>query len=301
MRWAKKLHVAELRISPASALAGKSLAESEVGGRYGVTILGLWERGHLRTDVGPDTRLEPGSILIAAGADDHLNSFGEAITASDRVVRRGRFIIGGLGEVGEVAREILSTVGEEVVAIDRRAHSGADIIGDFLDPEVIKRAEPTTASAILLALDQDAATLFAALVVRDVAPQVPIIARVNEAANVQRIHLAGADFALSISQVAGQILGHQILDQESISVEPGLRVSSLPTAKIAGRALGELSLRKRSGCSIVAIERGEDLLVQLDESTRIEAGDRLFVCGATESIRKAAALFGAKPPTPATR
>jgi hypothetical protein len=34
---------------------------------------------------------------------------------------------------------------------------------------------------------------------------VPIIARVNQSENVERIHAAGADFALSISRVAGQI------------------------------------------------------------------------------------------------
>jgi len=193
-----------------------------------------------------------------------------------------------------VAREILTSVGEEVVGIDRRAESGADVVGDFLDPELVARAEPGRADAVLLALDRDSSTLFAALVVRELAPQVPIIARVNEAANVERIHLAGADFALSISQVAGQIVGHRILDEESISVEPGLRVRALDTASLAGRTLGDLALRERTGCSAVALERGEELRVELDESLRIEAGDRLFVCGATESIRRAVAAYEAK-------
>ncbi|MEZ5313533.1 MAG: NAD-binding protein [Thermoanaerobaculia bacterium] len=290
----RKLHVAELRISPASPLAGRTLAESEVGGQFGVTILGLWEHGELRTEVGAQTRLDPGTILIAAGAEEHLGRFGERISATDHSAGRGRFVIAGLGEVGSVAREILGTVGEEVVTVDRRPESGADIVGDFLDPEIVARVEPGKASAMILALDQDAATLFAALVVREHAPHVPIIARVNEAANVERIHLAGADFALSISQVAGQILGHQILHEESISVEPGLRVRALDSDRIAGRSLGDLALRDRAGCSVVAIERGENLLVQLDEGTRLETGDRLYVCGPGAAIRRAAAALDAR-------
>ncbi|MGE0639909.1 MAG: TrkA family potassium uptake protein [Thermoanaerobaculia bacterium] len=290
----RKLHVAELRISPASSLAGRTLAESEIGGQFGVTILGLWEHGELRTEVGAQTRLDPGTILIAAGAEEHLARFGERISATDHSAGRGRFVIAGLGEVGTVAREILGTVGEDVVTIDRRPESGADIVGDFLDPEIVARVEPGKASAMILALDQDAATLFAALVVREHAPHVPIIARVNEAANVERIHLAGADFALSISQVAGQILGHQILHEESISVEPGLRVRALDSDRIAGRSLGDLALRDRAGCSVVAVERGEELLVQLDEGTRLETGDRLYVCGPSAAIRRAAAALDAR-------
>jgi len=290
----KRLHVAELRVAPSSELAGRSLAEAEIGSRYGVTVLGLWERGRLRTEAGADTRLDPGSIVIAAGGSEPLARFGEVVAALERRPERGRFVIAGLGEVGQVAREILASVGEEVIAIDRRPESGADVVGDFLDPELVDRTDPRGADAVLLALDRDSSTLFAALVVRELAPQVPIIARVNEAANVERIHLAGADFALSISQVAGQIVGHRILDEESISVEPGLRVRALDTTALAGRTLGEMALRERTGCSAVALERGEELRVELDESLRIEAGDRLFVCGATDSIRRAVAAYEAR-------
>jgi len=121
------------------------------------------------------------------------------------------------------------------------------------------------------------------------------VARVNEAANVERIHLAGADFALSISQVAGQIVGHQVLAEESIWVQPGLRVRALSADTVAGRTLRELDVRARTGCSVVALERGDELHVQLDETTRFEAGDRLYVCGSAPSIRRASGLLGAAP------
>lgn len=291
----KRLHVAELRVAAASPLAGMTLAEASVGNRFGVTILGLWEHGKLSTEAHAATRLEPGSIVIAAGDNEPLAAFSEAVTAVDQTGRRGRFVIAGLGEVGAVARRILETVDEQVVTVDSNPSSGADVVGDFLDPAVLEQLDLANASAVILALDQDAATLFAALVVRDLAPNVPIIARVNEAANVERIHVAGADFALSISQVAGQILAHRILDEEAISVEPGLRVRGIGTAKLVGRAIADLDLRARTGCSVVAIERGDELLVRLDTSAQIIDGDRLYICGAPQAVREAAARLEPRP------
>jgi len=292
----RKLHVAELRVTRESPLAGKTLAETAVGTRHGVTVLGLWEKGRLQPDAGAETRLDPGSIVIVAGSDEKLKDFAELLTASESSRRRGRFLIAGLGEVGQVARDILAGAGEEVLTIDRQPATGPDLVGDFLDPDIVARVEPRNADAVVLALDNDSSTLFAALVVRDLAPHVPIVARVNEAANVERIHLAGADFALSISQVAGQIVGHQVLDEESISVEPGLRVRALPAAPVAGRTLGDLDLRESTGCSAVALERGDELIVGLGEETRFEPADRLYVCGSAESIRRASALVGGSAP-----
>ena len=60
------------------------------------------------------------------------------------------------------------------------------------------------------ALESDSATLFATAVLRNLAPDVILIAGVNRAENVSRIHRAGADFALSvieesITQAIGRI------------------------------------------------------------------------------------------------
>jgi len=56
-------------------------------------------------------------------------------------------------------------------------------------------------------------TLLAATVVRDFAADVPIIACAELADNVGRIQQVGADYALSVSQVAGQLLAHYILGE----------------------------------------------------------------------------------------
>ena len=96
--------------------------------------------------------------------------------------------------------------GEGVKVIDLAERPGVDVVGDVLEPGVLEAAGVAEAQAVILAVDNDSSTLFATVIVKDQAPDVTIIARVNRAENVERIHHAGADFALSISQVSGQIL-----------------------------------------------------------------------------------------------
>ena len=58
-----KLQVAEARITRDSPLAGKTLAEADLGQHAGVTVIGQWVGGKLIAPPTPDMRLEPGGIL----------------------------------------------------------------------------------------------------------------------------------------------------------------------------------------------------------------------------------------------
>ncbi len=77
-----------------------------------------------------------------------------------------------------------------------------------------------------------ATTLFGTVIIKDRAPDVPVIARVNPAENLSRIYTAGADFALSIAQVSGQLLAWHLLGKESVAVDARLEV-----AKVSARGL----------------------------------------------------------------
>ena len=62
-----------------------------------------------------------------------------------------------------------------------------EMVGDVLDTSVLERAGVATARVVILACDNDNATLLAATVVRDFAADVPIIACAKLADNVGRI------------------------------------------------------------------------------------------------------------------
>jgi K+/H+ antiporter YhaU regulatory subunit KhtT len=61
----------------APALAGKSLAESDVRARTGCTVIAAERNGSLITDVGPDFVVRPEDTLVVAGIDADVNRFNE--------------------------------------------------------------------------------------------------------------------------------------------------------------------------------------------------------------------------------
>jgi Trk K+ transport system NAD-binding subunit len=144
----------------------------------------------------------------------------------------------------------------------------------------------------VLALNSDDSTLFATVIARDAAPDVPVIARVNHSRNIDNMYRAGADFALSISQVSGQILAQKLLGQEAVSVDPQLKVLKVSPANLAGRHPAELGVRERTGCSIVAVERGEEVLVEFGPDFRFQPADAVYVCGSAQAVRRFQEVFG---------
>jgi TrkA domain protein len=62
------------------------------------------------------------------------------------------------------------------------------------------------------------------------------------------------------------------------------------TAELAGTTIADAQVRQRTGASIVAIERGDDVIPSPDPDTRIEVGDTVVVIGSRENIHAFDAL-----------
>ena len=92
------------------------------------------------------------------------------------------------------------------LVIAEQPADGVDVVGNVLEQAVLERAGVREAGTWPARRGRDSAGIFATAVVRDFAPKVRLIARVNHAANVPRMYQAGADFALSVGQVAGHLL-----------------------------------------------------------------------------------------------
>ena len=281
----KGLQVSEVRIPRGSSLAGQSLAEAGLGQKTGVSVIGQWVGGRLITPPTANMRLEPNGIVILVGSVENVQRFEELCGEALPLRRSGPFVVAGFGEVGSKVVQLLSDVGEEIVVIDRMERQGVTLVGDALDSRILEEAGVANTQAVILALDTDSATMFATVVLKDLAPDVPVIARVNRAENVERIHRAGADFALSISQVSGQILARRLLGEEAVSVDPQLKVLRVSTAGLEGRHPVGLGIRERTGCSVVAVERGESLLMDFDPEFRFAAGDAIYIVGSSRATR----------------
>jgi Trk K+ transport system NAD-binding subunit len=255
----------EIRVPSSSPIAGKSIAAAELA----AAVVGQWHRSQLNVHCVPGTIIESGAVLELTGTPIALERAALQIGAS-YFRGEGFFLIGGFGEVGRKVHELLTDVGEEVRVIERHPGAGVDFVGNVLDPSVLVRAGIGSARALVLALDSDDATLFATVIARDTVDDVPVIARVNHARNLANMHRAGADFALSISDISGEMLSARLLGRQARAREERRRIEHSDGSHYAGRTVGELSM------CIVAVDRDGALLAPRHD-TRIEAGDRLWI------------------------
>ncbi|MEO1366388.1 MAG: NAD-binding protein, partial [Acidobacteriota bacterium] len=293
-----KLPVAEVRIHRESELAGQTLGSARIGRRTGAVVVGQWIRGQLDAEPTAETVIAPRGILVAIGEQGAIDKL-VALATNDGGRRSGGFfLVAGHGEVGQHVARALRDAGEAVVVIDKDPDCpGVDRVGDVVDGDILKTLDLEGARAIVLALDSDSATLFATLVIKDRAPDLPTVARVNHASNLERIYRVGADFALSIAQVSGQILVRELTGRDVLAFDAQLKILRTPASKLADRALSAVDIRKATGCSVVAVERGELVITELAGDFTFLRDDTICICGQHSSTEKFVDLFGVSPPS----
>ncbi len=184
---------------------------------------------------------------------------------------------------------------ELTIAIDQQLAPGVDIVGNVLEHATLAQANVRAASAVVLALSNDSEGVFATAVVRDYAPEVPLIVRVNRAPNVARLYQSGADFALSVGQVAGQILAYHLLGDHAVAVEQRLKFVRLAPGALVGLHPWGARVRERTGAAVVAVERNQNVFVKFDDAFQVRPDDVLLVCGTTGSLDQYLREFQAAP------
>jgi Trk K+ transport system NAD-binding subunit len=272
----------EVRVSPAGPAAGRTIGDV----RIPAVIAGQWHRSHLQSRCTPTMRIEPSALLDLVGTPESIEQSAEILGAVP-MRQEGFFLVAGFGEVGRKVRQLLVDAGEEVRVVERIAAPDVDVVGDVLDSSVLERAGVAECRSLILALDSDDATLFAAVIARDAAPDIPVIARVNHARNLDNIHRAGADYALSISDISGDMLYAKLLGGSTRIREEHRRVTRMHGSELSGRSVSELQAR-HEGISVLAIETdGEVRLPAADALIRGE--DEVWLCGSAEALRAAQA------------
>ncbi len=276
-----RLAVAELRVHRGSELMGKTLREADIRRRTRATVVGLWRGGEFEAHPKAETKLTQGAIVVAVGGQAALDRFAELARP---LVHEGPILIVGYGEVGFKVAQFLRDAGENVVVVNRGAAEGVDVVGDALDPAVLTRAGIKQARALVLAMGGDSAILFAASVARDLAPEIPIIARVDRVENIERIHRAGADFARALGQVAGEILANHLLGDEWLAMEARVKLVAVGAAGLVGTNPATARVAQRTGATVVAVKRNDEVIADLDDDLQIHEGDELYLCGTEDAV-----------------
>ncbi len=278
-----KVGMAEFRVGAGSPLAGKRLGDLHLREEHGVSVIGQWYGGVFTTTKGPETRVQSGAILVAVGLHANL----EKVERMAMPIRRsGPIVVAGYGAVGKKVAEMLHDAGEECAVIDRISVPGVDVVGNVLEQSILDRARVREASAVILALSDDSESMFATAAVRDYAPEVPLIVRVLRAPNTARLYRSGADFAISVGQVAGQILAYHLLKEQVMHVQNRIKFSRLSAGNLSGVHPWRSQALDQTGAKVIAVEREGDVLVEFADDFTLRPDDVLFVCGSTNSLER---------------
>jgi K+/H+ antiporter YhaU regulatory subunit KhtT len=86
------------------------------------------------------------------------------------------------------------------------------------------------------------------------------------------------------------MLASTILGEDVLSYDQQVEVVRTDAGSLAGQTLAGADVRGRTGCTIIAVQRDEELLADLDPEFRIQEGDTLVVAGPDEDVNRFAAL-----------
>lgn len=277
------LGIGEFRIHPDSPLAGRPIGELRLRDEEGVSVIGQWSEGVFTTTKGPATMLRAGAIMVVVGLHAKL----ERIERLAMPIRRGgRIVVAGFGAVGRRVCELLQAAGESCVVIDQVPGLGVDVVGNVLDSATLERAGVREASAIILALSDDGESVFATAAVREYAPGVPLIVRVLRSSNTPRLYRSGADFAISVGQVATQVLAYHLLEQQTVGVEDHIRFKRMTPGQLVGARPWHDDRLEATGAKVVGVERADTVLVEFEPQFRIDSADTLILCGSQASLAR---------------
>ncbi|EPR44668.1 sodium/hydrogen exchanger [Desulfovibrio sp. X2] len=208
--------------------------------------------------------------------------------------------------------------------------------GDATSEHILEHAGVTRARAVAVTISDPAACRGIVFAVRDLAPEVLIVARTPYLGDVAELRRLGADEVVAAeyeasAEVLARVLAAFLVPEEEISsfikevraegyemlrktvgpdgneraghVElylPGVRTLRLTVARGSaadGRSLADLSLRKRLQVTVLAMRRDGEVLMPPPPARPLAPGDVLLLVGATGAVNEARGLFCASDRT----
>ena len=119
------------------------------------------------------------------------------------------------------------------------------------------------------------------------------MSRITHNRNLEAIHRAGADFALSYSSLGAEAVVSLIEGRELVILEEDVDLFSveLPPS-LENKTLAESGIGSRTGLSVVALQQNDQLVTNLRASMLLEPGAQLTMLGSMQQRRAFTDTFG---------
>jgi voltage-gated potassium channel len=102
--------------------------------------------------------------------------------------------------------------------------------------------------------------------------------------NIATLHRAGTDFVMSYASMGASTRVNQLKRGEILMLAEGLDLFRLPVPRaLAGKSVAEAGVRERTGVSIVAVVRGDEIEVNPDPALPLPADGDILLIGSDDA------------------
>jgi Trk K+ transport system NAD-binding subunit len=208
-------------------------------------------------------------------------------------------VIGG-GKVGCATaralreRDTAVTILDHDPSLEPKLAQVADrvVIGDAASLQMVMDAGIAKAPSVVLTTNDDATNIFLALYCRKLNAETHIVSRITQDWNVEAIHRAGANFALSHGSLAVKSLISLVQGRELVILGEGaeLFVEGVPSP-LAGKQLGESGIGARTGLNVIAVRHAGVSKTNPSARTELPQDAELVMLGTAEQRQHFVQLF----------
>lgn len=200
---------------------------------------------------------------------------------------KGRAAVGTLKQSGERADRIVVITNDPVEAAEAAQVGTVAIVGDARREDVLEQAEVARASRVIVAANEDDATVLITLAVRRLNPSCALIAAAREANNSLLIKASGATNVIPTAEASGQLMGLASVAPQAgefmedlLDPTKGLEVIQRPVSRDE-IGLAPASLRERGQMALAIIRDG--ITYRFDEKTIkvFQRGDQVIAIADT--------------------
>lgn len=208
-----------------------------------------------------------------------------------------QFAVIGLGRFGTSVAITLHQMGYEVLAIDSDEERVQEFSNEVTHVVQADTTDETTLAAlgirnfdvVIVAIGQDVqANILTTLQLKEMG--VPyIVSKASSKLHGKMLEKLGADRVIYPERDMGQRVAHNLVSSsvlDYIELSPNLNIMEVSVPKtIVGKTLAETNLRAKYGINVVAIKRGDEIIIPPQPSEKIMLQDVLVVVGNIKGIQ----------------
>lgn len=209
-----------------------------------------------------------------------------------------QFLILGAGKFGQSIALKLQELDQEVMVVDKdpdvverlAQEISFAVEGDVSHEATLKEIGVRNYDVVIVSIGDDMqASIMTTILVKEMGAK-RVVCKAENDLHAKVLYKIGADRVVIPEKemgkrIAQNLVNKSILDFIDLSDEYAIVEMPVPAAWV-NRSVLELKPRQNHGINIIALKRGDDLLVKITPDTLLTKGDVMVVIGETEEIER---------------